>query len=64
MKEGDKLFIKPKMGIIPEVTKQNYETIAKQLREAITNAIDAQAKKISLTVQPDGKNTDLLILPL
>ncbi len=61
MKEGDKLFIKPKMGIIPEVTKQNYETIAKQLREVITNAIDANAKKISLIIQPDGENTDLLI---
>ncbi len=61
MKTGQILTLKPKMGIIPEVTKQNYETIAQQLRELITNSLDADATKVYITVQPDGKFTDLLI---
>lgn len=61
MQEGDNLYIIPKMGIIPEVSKQNYETIAKQLREVITNALDAQAENVYLTVQPDGRYTNLVI---
>ena len=61
MKEGEKLYITPKMGIIPELTKQNYEGLAKQLREPITNAVDAKAEIIYIDIQVDGKFTDLLI---
>ena len=59
MRVGEKLFLRPKMGIIPEVTKQNYETIAKQLREAVTNSLDANATKIEISIQPDEEYTDL-----
>ena len=61
MKVGDVLFLTPKMGIIPEVTKQNYESVAKQLREPIINSLDADAQNVSITVQPDGKYTNLII---
>jgi len=61
MQEGDLLYITPKMGIIPEVTKQNYETIAKQLREPITNSLDANAKNVYITIQPDEEYTNLII---
>ena len=61
MKVGDVLCLKPKMGIIPEVTKQNYESVAKQLREPIINSLDADAQNVSITVQPDGKYTNLII---
>ncbi|MFW9875043.1 MAG: hypothetical protein ACFFG0_18210 [Candidatus Thorarchaeota archaeon] len=60
MEIGVKLYLKPKMGIIPEVTKQNYESIAKQLREPITNSLDAKAQNVYITVQPDGKYTNLI----
>ena len=61
MEKGQKLYLTPKMGIIPEVTSQNYETLAKQLREAIVNSIDAGAKNVYVSIQPDGENTDLII---
>lgn len=37
------LVLKPKMGLIPEVSVQNYESLAKALREYVTNALDASA---------------------
>lgn len=61
MKVGEELFIIPKMGIIPEVTKQNYETIAKQLREVITNSLDAHATKVDISIEIDGEYTDMVI---
>lgn len=40
------LVLKPKMGLIPEVSIQNYESLAKALREYVTNALDAKAKNV------------------
>lgn len=59
--EGQILQIKPKMGIIPELTTQNYEGLARQIREAITNSLDAESENIYLDVQSAGKYTDLII---
>lgn len=61
LETGQILVIRPKMGIIPELTKQNYETIARQLRELITNALDAKAENIYIDIQIDGKFTDMII---
>ncbi|KKM86923.1 hypothetical protein LCGC14_1274170 [marine sediment metagenome] len=61
LEEGQILNIHPKMGVIPELTKQNYEGLAKQLREPVTNAVDAKAENIYIDIQADGKFTDLII---
>ena len=61
LEAGQSLVIRPKMGIIPELTKQNYETIARQLREIVTNALDARAENIYIDTQIDGKFTDMII---
>ena len=61
LEEGQKLVIKARMGIIPELSKQNYEGLAKQLREPITNSLDANAENIYIDIQIDGKFTDLIL---
>ncbi len=61
LEEGQKLMISPKMGIIPEITTQNYEGLARQLREAITNSLDAGAKNVNIDVMRAGKYTDLIL---
>ena len=61
LETGQTLVIRAKMGIIPELSKQNYETIARQLREVITNALDAEAENLYIDIQIDGKFTDMII---
>jgi hypothetical protein len=55
-----KLFLTPKMGLIPEVSAQNYETLAKALREYIANAMDASAKRVWLVFAADAENASQL----
>ena len=49
---GEPLYLKPKMGIVPEVSAQTYGTLAKQFREVVTNSIDAGAKEIRISINP------------
>jgi hypothetical protein len=55
------LVLKPKMGLIPEVSVQNYESLAKALREYVTNALDASAGRtwVNFTAAAGGKRTTL-----
>lgn len=46
------LFLKPKMGIIPELSIQNYETLAQQIREIVSNSLDAGASTFKLSLIP------------
>lgn len=52
MPVGEALYLKPKMGIVPEVSAQTYETLAKQFREVVTNALDAGAENIKISINP------------
>jgi len=59
---GEKLFLKPKMGIVPELSIQNYDTVAKQLREVVSNAKDANAQSVHISLLMMGnKSADLMI---
>jgi hypothetical protein len=61
MPAGEALFLKPKMGIVPEVSVQTYETLAKQLREVVSNALDAGASKVRISINPISDNPYILI---
>jgi hypothetical protein len=52
MPVGEALYLKPKMGIVPEVSTQTYETLAKQFREVVTNSLDAGAKWVRISINP------------
>lgn len=54
------LYLTPKMGLIPEVSTQNYGSLAKALREYVSNAVDAGAKNVWLTFSADGTGTSIL----
>ncbi len=54
------LFLVPKMGIIPEVSAQTYGTVARSLREYVSNAVDAGAKNVWLTFTKDPKGRTTL----
>lgn len=43
-----------RMAIIPEISKQNYDTLAKQFREVIANSFDAGAEITRITVRNVG----------
>lgn len=51
-----RLRVVPRAGILPEITRQTYESLAKALREAVMNAIDAGATVVHLdfTGAPSG----------
>ena len=53
------LYLVPRMGIVPEVSAQTYGTLAKAIREYVTNAVDATAKNIWITFSADstGRST-------
>lgn len=55
-----KLKMAVRMAIIPEISKQNYDTLAKQFREVIANAYDAGATEIRIDVRNVGNRTDLI----
>ena len=57
---GETLYLVPKMGIVPEVSAQTYETIAKQFREVVTNSVDANAKNIWVSI--NRKKDDTFVL--
>src|SRR4030042_950704 len=61
MPVGDALFLKPKMGIVPEVSAQTYETLAKQFREVVSNALDAGATKVKISINPIAEDPYVLI---
>lgn len=48
------LYLTPKMGLIPEVSAQNYDTMAKAIREYVSNALDARAKRVWITFVADA----------
>lgn len=54
------LYLTPKMGLIPEVSTQNYETLAKALREYVSNAMDAQAQSVWVTFAADASGISQL----
>jgi hypothetical protein len=58
---GESLYLKPKMGIVPEVSAQTYETLAKQFREVVTNSLDAGAKEIRISINPISEEPYVLI---
>ncbi|MFH0875562.1 MAG: ATP-binding protein [archaeon] len=58
---SEPLFLKPKMGLVPEISMQNYDTIAKQLREMITNSLDANAKNVYITLALSGDTANLIV---
>lgn len=60
MPVGESLYLTPKMGIVPEVSAQTYETLAKQFREVITNSLDANAKNIIISINTVEDNTYVL----
>ena len=61
MPTGDALFLKPKMGIVPEVSAQTYETLAKQFREVVSNALDAGATRVKISINPISDDPYVLI---
>ena len=60
MPVGETLYLIPKMGIVPEVSAQTYETIAKQFREVVTNSVDANAQNIWISI--NSKKDDTFVL--
>ena len=42
-------------GILPEITRQTYESLAKALREAVMNAIDAGASEVHVDLSRVGE---------
>jgi hypothetical protein len=42
-------------GILPEITRQTYESLAKALREAVMNAIDAGASEVHIDLSFAGE---------
>src|SRR5262249_18177653 len=54
------LFLTPKMGLIPEVSAQNYETLAKALREYVSNALDAEAQNVWMVFSADAAGASQL----
>lgn len=57
---GETLYLKPKMGIVPEVSAQTYETLAKQFREVVTNSLDAGARNIWISINTRKDDTFVL----
>ncbi|MDF2523461.1 MAG: hypothetical protein K0R31_1102 [Clostridiales bacterium] len=51
---SERLRLAVKMALIPEISKQNYDTLAKQFREVVANAFDAEASLINITVRQIG----------
>lgn len=51
---GKPLTMAVRMAIIPEISKQNYDTMAKQFREVVANAFDAKATEVSIKVRYVG----------
>lgn len=60
MPVGETLYLVPKMGIVPEVSAQTYETVAKQFREVVTNSLDANAGNIWISI--NATKTDTFVL--
>lgn len=60
MPVGETLYLIPKMGIVPEVSSQTYETLAKQFREVVTNSLDAKAQNIWISI--NRKQDDTFVL--
>jgi hypothetical protein len=58
---NEPLYLKPKMGIVPELSMQTYETISQQIREIISNSLDANAESIKITLNRTKKGADLII---
>ena len=54
------LYLTPKMGLIPEVSTQNYGSLAKALREYVANAVDAKAKNVWITFSRDPQGSSTL----
>ena len=50
----NKLNAKATAGIYAEVMNQIYDSVDKRLREAVSNAYDARATKISISVYIGG----------
>lgn len=61
VKMGKLLFLKPKMGIVPELSIQNYDTLAKQIREVVSNSLDANAKNVHISLLFGTDSADLMI---
>jgi len=57
MPVGEILYLVPKMGIVPEVSSQTYETIAKQFREVVSNSVDANARNIWISINIEKDDT-------
>ncbi len=55
---GNKLKLKVRMAIIPELSKQNYDTVSKQFREVVANSFDASAKEVRIDVRNVGVGTN------
>lgn len=47
-----------RMALIPQISRQNYDTLAKQLREVIANAMDAKASRINIEVRQIGASSN------
>lgn len=60
MPVGETLYLVPKMGIVPEVSAQTYETIAKQFREVVSNSVDANARNIRISINIEKDDTYVL----
>src|ERR1700704_1550443 len=54
------LYLTPKMGLIPEVSAQNYETLAKALREYVSNVMDAKATNVRVVFAADATGASQL----
>jgi len=60
-KEEKTLYLTPKMGLVPEVSTQTYETIAKQFREVVSNSVDAGAQNVTISINTSGERTYVLV---
>lgn len=56
------LFLTPKAGLITEISSQTYESLEKQFREVISNALDAKATRVEITVKPSQAGSGKIII--
>jgi len=61
MPKKDELFLNPRVGLVPDLSKQNYDTLSKQIREAVTNSLDARASKVDIFLNLKGTPNIIIV---
>ena len=51
----------PRLGLIHDISARLYNTFESQIREAVSNALDADSSKVSISTNLDGSPASILI---